>query len=54
MRRKKWKKFQENEKLFSKENKFILYCTNLLKSREKDYNPLFDENCSGYLLKKQI
>ena len=46
-------KILENEKLFSKENKFILDCTNILKSRKKDYNPLFDENCASYLLKNQ-
>ena len=51
--KKKEKISKENEKLFSKENKFILYCTNVLKSRKKDYNPLFDENCAGYLLKER-
>ena len=51
--KKKEKLSKENEKLFSKENKFILDCTNVLKSRKKDYNPLFDENCAGYLLKER-
>ena len=52
-KKKNEKILKENEKLFSKENKFILDCTNVLKSRKKDYNPLFDENCAGYLLKNQ-
>ena len=57
---KKSKKMRQNEKiikehedLLSKENKFILDCTNLLKSQKKDYNPLYDENCASYLLKDQ-
>ena len=42
---------REYENLLSKENKFILDCTNVLKSRKKDYNPLLDQNCANYLLK---
>ena len=44
---------KEYEKLLSKENKFILDCTNIIKSKKKDYNPLYDENCASYLLKNQ-
>ena len=31
---------KEHEELLHKENKFILDCTNLIKSQKKDYNPL--------------
>ena len=44
---------KEHEELLNKENKFILDCTNLIKSQKKDYNPLYDENCASYLLKNQ-
>ena len=44
---------KEHEELLHKENKFILDCTNLIKSKKKDYNPLYDENCASYLLKNQ-
>ena len=44
---------KEHEELLHKENKFILDCTNLIKSQKKDYNPLYDENCASYLLKNQ-
>ena len=42
---------KEYEELYSKENNFILDCTNLLKCQKKEYNPLFDENCASFLLK---
>ena len=42
---------KEHEKMATKENKFILDCTNILKCQKKEYNPLFDENCASYLLK---
>ena len=42
---------KEQEKIATKENKFILDCTNILKCQKKEYNPLFDENCASYLLK---
>ena len=45
------KLLKEYEKLVTKENKFILDCTNILKCKKKEYNPLFDENCASYLLK---
>ena len=44
---------KEYEELLSKENKFILDCTNAIKSKKKDYNPLYDENCASYLLQYQ-
>ena len=44
---------KEYEELLSKENKFILDCTNVIKSKKKDYNPLYDENCASYLLQNQ-
>jgi hypothetical protein len=44
---------REYEELLSKENKFILDCTNVLKSKKKEYNPLYDENCASYLLQYQ-
>ena len=44
------KKYKE---LLSKENKFILDCTNVIKSKKKDYNPLYDENCASYLFQIQ-
>ena len=42
---------KEYEQLFSKENNFILDCTNVIKCQKKEYNPLFDENCASFLLK---
>jgi hypothetical protein len=44
---------KKHEELLDKENKFILDCTNLIKSQKKDYNPLYDENCASYLLNNQ-
>ena len=41
------------EELASKENKFILDCTNMEKSKKKEYNSLLDTNCASYLLKNQ-
>ena len=41
------------ENLISKENKFILDCTNVIKSQKKEYNSLLDKNCVSYLLKQQ-
>ena len=41
--------FQERE---SKENGFILDCTNVIGCKIKNYNPLLDDNCASYLLKK--
>ena len=38
----------------SKEKGFILDCTNLNECKIKIYNPLLDNNCAGYLLKKNI
>ena len=40
-----------NEKT-SKEKGFILDCTNIIESKIKNYNPLLDNNCASYLLKK--
>ena len=40
-----------NEKT-SKEKGFILDCTNVNESKIKNYNPLLDNNCASYLLKK--
>ena len=40
-----------NEKT-SKEKGFILDCTNLIECKIKNYNPLLDNNCASYLLKK--
>jgi hypothetical protein len=47
------KLMKEYGQLLSKENKFILDCTNIIKSKKKDYNPLYDENCASYLLQNQ-
>ena len=44
---------KEYKKLVSKENKFILDCTNMEKSKKKEYNSLLDANCASYLLKNQ-
>jgi hypothetical protein len=41
------------ENLISKENKFILDCTNVIKCQKKEYNSLLDKNCVNYLLNKQ-
>jgi hypothetical protein len=41
------------EDLLSKENKFILDCTNVIKCQKKEYNSLLDKNCVNYLLKQQ-
>ena len=38
----------------SKEKGFILDCTNLNECKIKIYNPLLDNNCAGYFLKKNI
>ena len=47
-----------NEKIIeeqkSKEKGFILDCTNINESKIKIYNPLLDNNCASYLLKKNI
>jgi len=47
------KLMKEYGQLLSKENKFVLDCTNIIKSKKKDYNPLYDENCASYLLQNQ-
>ena len=52
-KKKKEKIMNEYEQLASKENKFVLDCTNVLKSKIKKYNPLLDHNCASYLLKNQ-
>ena len=52
-RKKNEKMFKDYENLTSKENKFILDCTNIEKCKVKEYNPLFDKNCASYLLKEQ-
>ena len=44
---------REYEELLSKENKFVLDCTNVLKCKKKEYNPLYDLNCASYLFKDQ-
>lgn len=41
------------ENLLSKENKFVLDCTNIIKCQKKEYNSLLDKNCVNYLLKQQ-
>ena len=43
------KLMKENE---NKEKGFILDCMNLNNCKIKTYNPLFDNNCASYLLKK--
>ena len=43
---------EELRKIRKKEEKFILDCTNSIKSRKKDYNSLLDFNCTSYLSKK--
>ena len=52
----KEKIIQQNLKIFqekaSKENGFILDCTNINGCKIKNYNPLLDDNCASYLLKK--
>ena len=52
----KEKIIQHNLKLFqektSKEKGFILDCTNINGCKIKNYNPLLDNNCASYLLKK--
>ena len=52
------KMIKQNEKILeekkSKEKGFILDCTNLNECKIKIYNPLLDNNCAGYLLKKNI
>ena len=54
----KEKMIKQNEKILeeikSKEKGFILDCTNLNECKIKIYNPLLDNNCAGYLLKKNI
>ena len=54
----KEKMIKQNEKILqeikSKEKKFILDCTNLNECKIKLYNPLLDNNCASYLLKKTI
>ena len=54
----KEKLIKQKEKLLqeikSKEKKFILDCTNLNECKIKLYNPLLDNNCASYLLKKNI
>ena len=44
---------KESYNLFLKENRFVLDCTNVLKSQKKEYNSLLDKNCLNYLLKYQ-
>ena len=52
----KEKIMQQNLKIFkekaSKENGFILDCTNINGCKIKNYNPLLDDNCASYLLNK--
>ena len=43
---------EELRKNRKKEKKFILDCTNFIKSQKKDYNSLLDFNCTSYLSKK--
>ena len=43
------KLIQENQ---NKEKGFILDCTNINNCKIKNYNPLMDNNCASYLLKK--
>ena len=54
----KEKMIKQNEKILEeikcKEKGFILDCTNLNECKIKIYNPLLDNNCAGYLLKKNI
>ena len=45
-------KIMEEQKL--KEKGFVLDCTNLNECKIKVYNPLLDNNCASYLLKKNI
>ena len=52
-RKKNNKIIKEYEELASKENKFVLDCTNASKSKIREYNPLLDLNCASYLLKYQ-
>ena len=52
-RKKNEKIIKEFEDLTSKENKFILDCTNIEKCKVKEYNPLYDKNCASYLLKEK-
>ena len=52
-RKKNNKIIKEYEELASKENKFVLDCTNASKSKIREYNPLLDHNCASYLLKYQ-
>ena len=40
------------KKILSKEKRFILDCTNKVKSQKKEYNILSDNNCLGFLTKK--
>ena len=47
-------KEKEIEEKKNKEKGFILDCTNLNDCKIKIYNPLLDNNCAGYLLKKNI
>ena len=52
----KEKIIEQNLKIFqektSKENGFILDCTNINGCKIKNYNPLLDDNCASYLLNK--
>jgi len=54
----KEKMIKQNEKILEeikcKEKGFLLDCTNLNECKIKIYNPLLDNNCAGYLLKKNI
>ena len=54
----KEKMIKQSEKILEeikcKEKGFILDCTNLNECKIKIYNPLLDNNCAGYLLKKNI
>ena len=47
-------KKEELRKIRQKEQKFILDCINPSKSQKKEYNSLFDFNCTSFLSKKNI
>ena len=40
------------QEIMNKEKGFILDCTNINESKIKNYNPLLDNNCASYLLRK--
>ena len=47
-------KKEELRKIRKKEQKFVLDCLNPSKSQKKEYNSLFDFNCTSFLSKKNI